>query len=89
MGRDRGREKNIETYTKTIDSTNQKHRVNFDNIRIAIHNINGVKNNQYRLQELLDFGEEKDLYIIGIVEINIKETEAKYSEAQSQRYKSW
>ena len=89
MGRDRGREKNTETYTKTIDSTNQKYRENFDNIRIAIHNINGLKNNWYRLQELLDFGEEKDFNIIGIVETNIKETEAKYSEVQSQRYKSW
>ncbi|CAG8723676.1 9036_t:CDS:2, partial [Gigaspora rosea] len=39
---------------------------------IEIYNINGVKNNSYWLQELVDFGIRKKFNLLDIVETNIE-----------------
>jgi exonuclease III len=61
----------------------------YSKVKIAVHNINGLKNNQYRLQELIDFGEKMKFNIIGVVETNIKEREANFISTSKQRYNSW
>ncbi|RIB13593.1 hypothetical protein C2G38_2197424 [Gigaspora rosea] len=43
----------------------------FLELKVKIHNINGVKNNSYRLQELVDFGTREKFNLLGIVETNI------------------
>jgi ribonuclease HI/exonuclease III len=67
----------------------ENNRELYNKVKIAIHNINGLKNNHYRLQELLEFGEKMKFSIIGIVETNIKEIEAKFIGASKQEYYSW
>jgi exonuclease III len=61
----------------------------YGRLRIAMHNINGLKNNQHRLQDLIDYGESLDLDMIGIVETNIKEREARYINIASNKYSCW
>ena len=44
-------------------------------INIAIHNINGLKENRYKLEILVDKLEEEKYDMVGIVETNISEKE--------------
>ncbi|RIB22287.1 hypothetical protein C2G38_2174322 [Gigaspora rosea] len=43
----------------------------FLELKVGIYNINGVKNNSYRLQELVDFSTKKKFNLLDIVETNI------------------
>src|SRR5437868_429735 len=47
-------------------------------IRIAAHNINGLKGNRHKLEILIDKLNEEDYDMIGVIEINISEKESQY-----------
>jgi exonuclease III len=58
----------------------------FTNINIGMHNINGLKGNHYKAQELIDLGIEMKYNIIGIVETNIREIEGKFLKVDKKGY---
>ncbi|CAG8768728.1 168_t:CDS:2, partial [Gigaspora rosea] len=58
----------------------------FLELKVGIHNINGVKNDSYRLQELVDFGTREKFNLLGIVETNIDSRQEKFIEIDRSRY---
>src|SRR5260363_49172 len=42
----------------------------FSTLKLGVHNINGIKNNIQRLQEMCNYGKRQNLNIIGLVETN-------------------
>jgi hypothetical protein len=60
----------------------------YNNLNIAIHNINGIKNNLYKLQELVEFSANFNFNVVDITETNIRKREAKYIENLESKYKS-
>ena len=55
-------------------------------LKIAIHNINRLKANIYKLDILIDYGIEKNINIIGINKINILEQQDKFLVNKESRY---
>jgi len=47
-------------------------------IRIACHNINGLKTKGWKLESLLGWAEEEEITILGIMETNLTENEGKF-----------
>jgi exonuclease III len=73
----------------TENSTIDRIGKNYDNLKIAFHNINGIKNNQHKFLELIEYSKEHSFNIIGITETNTKEREAKYFGNLGTDYNSW
>ena len=73
-----------------LTKTKQNNRVfeieKYAQVRIGIYNINGLKVNRYRAQELHDIGKELELNIIGVVETNVAEKEGKFIEFREKGY---
>ena len=61
----------------------------FRSIRLGVHNINGIKENSYKLQELLDYYNEQNFNIVEITKTNIKKKKAKFLELQKEGYKDY
>jgi exonuclease III len=61
----------------------------FANIKIGIHNINGLKGNYYKAQELVDLAQEMDFNIVGLVETNIKESEGNFLKIDKKDYNTF
>ena len=61
----------------------------FEQIKIGYYNINGIKRNRTKLQELIDFGIEENLDILEITETNINTKEAVFFEVNWQHYKAF
>ena len=72
---------------KKVDLVNREQL--FANINIGIHNINRLKDNHYKAQELIDLGIEMKYNIIGIVETNIKEIEGKFLRIDRKGYSTF
>jgi len=47
-------------------------------IKIACHNVNGLKTKGWKLGNLLDWAEEEEIAILGVTETNLTEREAKF-----------
>ena len=47
------------------------------NIKIGAHNINGIKGDNMKAEQLAEFGKSEGYNIIGIIETNIGEQEGK------------
>ena len=47
-------------------------------IKIACHNINGLKTKGWKLENLLGWAEEEEITILGIMETNLTEGEGKF-----------
>lgn len=60
----------------------------FSTLKLGVHNINGIKNNTQRLQEVCDYGKRQNINIIGLVETNISVKEAKFIEIEDTKYHS-
>ena len=56
---------------------NEEKAFNQKIIRIGTHNINGIKSNEEKIEQLAEFGSSNNLDIIGVVETNIGEEEGK------------
>jgi len=86
----RGKEKRRckEQYEKKIiNMVKDKRKMEF---RIACHNINGLKNqNSYRMEAVLDWAEEEEISVVGIVETNISNKEAKWLVGKDKQYLSF
>ena len=79
-----------------INTTNYKaHRTNSetkggeDYIKIAFHNINGVKTDNTKIDSLLDIAEEKGLDIIGLCETNIQDREGHWLIKEEETYRGF
>ena len=59
---------------------------NFRILKIAIHNINRLKANSYKLDILIDYIIEKNIDIIGINKTNILEQQGKFLVNKESRY---
>ena len=73
---------------KNIDYEN-KVKESFEQVKIGFYNINSIKGNRTKLQELIDFGIEENLDILGITETNINAREAVFFEVNWQHYKAF
>ncbi|CAG8853395.1 30437_t:CDS:2, partial [Gigaspora margarita] len=80
--KDKGKEPRI-----TESVLEERRRMEF--LKIGVYNINGIKRNTHRLQELINFSEKYRLNIVGITETNIKEKDAKFMEIQKKRYRDF
>ena len=60
----------------TVDS--ERKEGGFETLLIACHNINGIKTNKSKLDNLLEWKKLEKIDILGIVESNISEKEGKY-----------
>src|SRR5437868_8252789 len=58
-------------------------------INIAVHNINGLKGNRYKLEILVDKLEEEKYDLVGIVETNISEKEGQYITSHREKIDSF
>ena len=58
-------------------------------IKYRFHNINEIKNNAYKLEELANWGEENNLAVIGVIETNISEKGGKHIGKSSSEYNSF
>ena len=47
-------------------------------LKIACHNINGLKTKGWKLESLLGWAEEEEITILGIMETNLTESEGKF-----------
>ena len=56
-------------------------------LKLACHNINGLKSNNQKLLHLLDWAKEKDIDILEITETNISDKEGHYILPQNSPYK--
>ena len=65
----------------------RKRRLEF--LKLGVHNINRIKRNSQRLQELIDFSKEHGLNIVGITETNVKEKEAKFMDVHKKGYRDY
>ena len=59
---------------------------NFRTLKIATHNINGLKANSYKLDILIDYAIEKNIDILEINETNILEQQGKFLVNKESRY---
>jgi len=71
--------------TKKVDNTElrqeqlkEKWKERRKEIKIACHNINGLKTKGWKLENLLDWAEEEEIAILGITETNIVEKERRF-----------
>ncbi|CAG8853392.1 12417_t:CDS:1, partial [Gigaspora margarita] len=69
------------------DRAEKKRKLEF--LKLEVHNINGIKKNSQRLQELIDFSKEQNLNIVGITETNIKKKEAKFIDIHRKGYRDY
>ena len=46
-------------------------------LKVACHNINGIKSKGYKLENIVAWAEEEEVDILGIIETNINEKEGK------------
>ena len=58
----------------------------FSQIKIRFHNINSIKGNYYKAQELIELRTSTNLNIIGITETNIQEKEGRYIKINRKNY---
>ncbi|KAF0384657.1 hypothetical protein F8M41_011566 [Gigaspora margarita] len=79
------RRKNIPTSTRqeksrlnNQTSLEKKKIEEFIELKVGFHNINRIKNNSYRLQELVDFGIIENFNLLGIVKTSIDDKQEKY-----------
>jgi hypothetical protein len=79
-------EEEIEERQNRIDVERGNKKNLFVDCSIGIHNINGLKGNHYKAQELVELGVEMKYNIIGLVETNIKETEGKFLKIDRKGY---
>ena len=56
---------------------------------IGFHNINGLKANRGKLENIIDYMEEKNIDIMGIGETNISEKEGRYTTRGNNNYGSF
>ena len=60
-----------------------------DYIKIAFHNINGVKTDNTKIDSLLDIAEEKGLDIIGLCKTNIQDREGHWLIKEEETYRGF
>ena len=63
--------------------------ISLNQLKIGFHNINGIKGNKTKLQELMDFGIEENLDIIGLTETNTNTREAIFFEVNWGQYRAF
>ena len=61
----------------------------YTELKIGFHNINGIKGNPYKAQELIDLGQKEELDIIGIIETNIQEVEGRHIKIDRKNYSAY
>ena len=76
----RSREEKVET--ESTEREQNQLRENWKKgrkeIKIACHNVNGLKTKGWKLGNLLDWAEEEEIAILGVTETNLTEREAKF-----------
>ena len=81
--------------TKGINNKDEQKQINartitnnktFSEIKIGFHNINGIKGNLYKVQELIELGQNLELDIIGITETNIRDNEGCFLKINKKNY---
>ena len=84
--------------TKGINNKDEQKQINartftnnktFSEIKIGFHNINGIKGNPYKAQELIELGQNLELDIIGITETNIRDTEGRFLKINRKNYTTY
>ena len=73
----KGKEKAVVAKTRQIQ-LKEKWKEGKKDIRVACHNINGLKTRGWKLENLFGWAEEKKITIMGITETNIAEKEGKF-----------
>ena len=64
--------------TKDVQKDNIRNRSSQkSSIKIGTHNINGIKGDRLKVEQLAELGKEENFNIIGILETNIGEQEGK------------
>ena len=63
--------------------------INFQTLKVATHNINGIKGNTTKLELLAKWAKEERIDILGINESNIDERQGKFCLAKSSEYISF
>ena len=59
------------------------------NIKIGAHNINGIKGDNTKAEQLAEFGKSEEYNIIEIIETNIEEQESKWINTREYSYSSF
>ena len=59
------------------------------NTKVGVHNINGIKNNNEKLTDLLEYSSTNKIDILGIVETNISSREGSFMNANIANYKTF
>src|ERR1043165_82436 len=72
----KGKEKIEHTKTEQIQ-LKEKWKEGKKEIKIACHNVNGLKTKGWKLENLLGWAEEEEITILGITETNLTEREGK------------
>ena len=68
-------------------SENSSEVEDFRILKIAIHNINGIKGNLVKLESLLDWAKTNDIDMLGINETNTTERQNHFSMNNQKEYK--
>src|SRR6185295_5888419 len=63
---------------ETGERLKRKYEEKGKEIRIACHNINGLKTRGWKLENLLGWAKEEEITILGITEMNLTEGEEKF-----------
>ena len=75
--RAKGKEKAVDTETQ-YKYLKDKWKQGKKEIKIACHNINGLKTKGWKLENLIEWANKEELTIVGITEMNITEKEGKF-----------
>ena len=89
---------NTEKYKGSGESRREERRPEKDinyrgkgskNIKIGAHNINGIKGDYMKVEQLAEYGKSEGYNIIGIIETNIREQEGKWVNMKEYRFASF
>src|ERR1043165_9495568 len=82
--KEKEKEENIKTSSKQLK---EKWKEGKKEIKIACHNINGLKTKGWKLGNLLSWADEEEITILGITETNLTEREGRFlTHAANKRY---
>ena len=79
---------NIDKQNQTSPKTISNNSI-FSQIKIGFHNINSIKENYYKAQELIELRTSSKLDIIGITETNIQEKEGCFIKINRKNYDTY
>ena len=71
-------QKTIGRRVERSDATVPESYINYNTLTIGFHNINGIKANRGKVENIIDYMKEKDINIMEIGETNISEKEERY-----------